>query len=103
MTLHHSDGFITMENPFLNSQMNPLETLIEAIKNDIFIFRLGGLTRTATVSYYSTQDGGLALLNGFEVLHCENQISTSLRDNNVCFCVLLIKKITDFRITHKKL
>lgn len=28
-----------------------------AIKNDIFIFRLGGLTRTATVSYYSTQDG----------------------------------------------
>lgn len=29
-----------------------------AIKNDIFIFRLGGLTRTATVSYYSTQDGG---------------------------------------------
>lgn len=28
-----------------------------AIKNDIFIFRLCGLTRTATVSYYSTQDG----------------------------------------------
>lgn len=29
-----------------------------AIKNDIFIFRLGGLTRTATMSYYSTPDGG---------------------------------------------
>lgn len=31
---------------------------MEAIKNDIFIFRLGGLTRTATVSYYRTRDGG---------------------------------------------
>lgn len=77
---------------FLNSQMNPLETLIEAIKNGIFIFRLGGLTRTATVSYYSTQDGGLALLDVCEVLHCGNQITTSLRDNNTCSCILLIKK-----------
>lgn len=31
---------------------------MEAIKNDIFIFRLGGLTRTATASYYSTRNGG---------------------------------------------
>lgn len=31
-----------------------------AIKNDIFIFGLGGLTRTATVSYYSTLDGGFS-------------------------------------------
>lgn len=28
------------------------------IKNDVFIFMLGGLTRAAAVSYYSTQDGG---------------------------------------------
>lgn len=77
---------------FLNSQMNPLETLMEAIKNDIFIFRLGGLTRTAMVSYYSTQGGGLALLHVCEVLHCGNQITTSLRDNNACSCVMLIKK-----------
>lgn len=91
MTLHHSDGFIKVENPFFNSQMNPFKTVIEAIKNDIFIFRLGGLTRTATVSYYSTQDGGLALLNVFEILHCGNQITTSLWDNNICFGVLVIK------------
>lgn len=42
------------------SQMNLFRTLMGAIKNDIFIFRLGGLTRTATVSYYSTQDGGFS-------------------------------------------
>lgn len=84
MTLHHCDGFIRVENLFFNSQINPFKTLMEAIKNDIFIFRLGGLTRTATVSYFSTQDGGLALLNVFEMLHCGNQITRSLWDNNVC-------------------
>lgn len=30
-----------------------------AIKNDIFIFGLGGLTRTAIVNYYREQNGGL--------------------------------------------
>lgn len=40
--------------------MNLFWTLIGAIKNDIFIFRLGGLTRTATVNYYRTQDGGFS-------------------------------------------
>lgn len=42
------------------SQMNLFRTLMGAIKNDIFIFRLGGLTRTATVSYYSVQNGGFS-------------------------------------------
>lgn len=42
------------------SQMKLFSTLIGAIKNDIFIFRLGGLTRTATVTYYRTHDGGFS-------------------------------------------
>lgn len=59
------------------SQMNLFRNLIGAIKNDIFIFRLGGLTRTGRVSYYSTQEGGftgnLASLDVLGVLHNAHQ------------------------------
>lgn len=60
MTVHHADGFTGRGESCFYSQMNLFRTLMAAIKNDIFIFGLGGLTRTATVSYYSTLDGGFS-------------------------------------------
>lgn len=56
------------------SQMNLFRTLMGAIKNDIFIFRLGGLTRTATVSYCSTQERGLRWRLGSTVLYRSNTL-----------------------------
>lgn len=57
------------------------------IKNDIFIFRLGCLTRTATVSY-STQKQGFtgdtASLYIIAMLRCTIQMDSDLIGNNVC-------------------
>lgn len=74
-----------------------------AIKNDIFIFRLGGLTRTATVSYCSTQDGG------FTVLYCSDAMLLHLhgqcfnRITVVCVWVVFLNCITHATTCKKSL